>query len=89
VEFKARVEQAEFEYLEQLRADRCQARSKALTQVLRLYASGRTGAHCDTLLGYPMQWQIMGAGTTMNLSNGLPYYHGVVMFPSPILARSH
>jgi hypothetical protein len=36
--------------------------------------------------GYPMQWQLMGPGTTVNLSNGLPYYHGVVMFPSPILA---
>lgn len=36
--------------------------------------------------GYPMQWQLMGAGTTINLSNGLPYYHGVVMYPSPILA---
>ena len=26
------------------------------------------------------------AGTHINLSNGLLYYHGVVMFPSPILA---
>jgi len=33
-----------------------------------------------------MQWQLMGPGTTINLSNGLPYYHGIVMFPSPLLA---
>jgi hypothetical protein len=35
---------------------------------------------------YPMQWQLMGPGTTINLSNGLPYYHGVVYYPVPILA---
>jgi hypothetical protein len=35
VEFCARVEQADFDYLEQLRAERGQARSRALTQVLR------------------------------------------------------
>jgi len=28
----------------------------------------------------------MGPGTTINVSNGLPYYHGVVMYPTPILA---
>jgi len=36
---------------------------------------------------YPMQWQLLGAGTTYNLSNGLPYYHGVVFYPVPILAQ--
>lgn len=35
--------------------------------------------------GFPMQWQLMGAGTTINLSNGLPYYHGVVTYPVPVL----
>jgi hypothetical protein len=35
---------------------------------------------------YPMQWQLMGAGSTINLSNGLPYYHGVVYYPVPILS---
>lgn len=35
---------------------------------------------------YPMQWQLLGAGTTINLSNGLPYYHGVVFYPVPLLA---
>lgn len=37
--------------------------------------------------GYPMQWQLLGPGTTYNLSNGLPYYHGVVLYPVPILAQ--
>ncbi len=36
---------------------------------------------------YPMQWQLLGAGTTYDLSNGLPYYHGVVFYPVPILAQ--
>lgn len=40
----------------------------------------------NMLPGYPSLWQLLGAGTTINLSNGLPYYHGVVTFPSPILA---
>ena len=35
---------------------------------------------------YPMQWQLIGPGTTINLSNGLPYYHGVVYYPVPILS---
>ena len=33
-----------------------------------------------------MQWQILGANTSINLSNGIPYYHGVVTLPSPVLA---
>jgi len=37
--------------------------------------------------GYPMQWQLLGPGTTYNLANGLPYYHGVVLYPVPILAQ--
>ena len=36
---------------------------------------------------YPMQWQLLGPGTTINLSNGLPYYHGTVFYPVPILAN--
>lgn len=35
--------------------------------------------------GFPMQWQLMGPGSTINLSNGLPYYHGVVTYPVPVL----
>jgi hypothetical protein len=40
----------------------------------------------NTQPGYPMMWQLLGPNTTINLSNGLPYYHGVVTFPVPILA---
>lgn len=40
----------------------------------------------NTLPGYPMMWQLMGPGTNINVSNGLPYYHGVVQYPTPILA---
>jgi hypothetical protein len=40
----------------------------------------------NTVPGYPMMWQLLGANSTINLSNGLPYYHGVVTYPAPILA---
>jgi hypothetical protein len=40
----------------------------------------------NTLPGYPMLWALLGPNTTINISNGLPYYHGVVTFPVPILA---
>lgn len=36
--------------------------------------------------GYPMQWQLQGPGTTINVGQGLPYYHGVTFYPTPILA---
>lgn len=45
--------------------------------------SDRSG---NAMPGYPMQWQIMGPGSTVNLSSGVPYYHGVVMFPTPVMA---
>lgn len=50
------------------------------------YTVALTDPSGNTLPGYPMQWQLMGPNTTINLSNGLPYYHGTVYFPSPILA---
>jgi len=50
------------------------------------YNASLTDQYGNPIPGYPMQWQILGAGTTVNLSNGLPYYHGVVMYPVPILA---
>lgn len=50
------------------------------------YTVALTDPSGNTLPGYPMQWQLMGPNTTINLSNGLPYYHGTVFFPSPILA---
>lgn len=40
----------------------------------------------NALPGYPMQWQLNGPGTSINLSQGLPYYHGVVFYPTPILS---
>lgn len=40
----------------------------------------------NTLPGYPMMWQLLGPNTAINLANGLPYYHGVVTYPVPILA---
>jgi general stress protein YciG len=33
-----------------------------------------------------LHWQLMGPGATVNVSSGIPYYHGIVMFPTPILA---
>lgn len=50
------------------------------------YVVSMSDASGNTLPGYPMSWQLLGPNTTINLSNGVPYYHGVVTFPSPILA---
>lgn len=43
----------------------------------------------NVLPGYPMQWQLLGPGNTLNLANGLPYYNGAVNFPIPLLARPY
>jgi hypothetical protein len=43
----------------------------------------------SSLPGYPMQWQLLGPGNTINLSQGLPMYNGTVTFPIPILARPY
>jgi hypothetical protein len=40
----------------------------------------------NTQPNYPMMWQLLGPNSTINLSNGLPYYNGLVTFPTPILA---
>lgn len=50
------------------------------------YTASLTDTSGNTLPGYPMTWQLLGPNTTINLSNGLPYYHGVVTYPVPILA---
>ena len=50
------------------------------------YVATMTDSDGNGLPGFPMQWQLLGAGTTINLSNGWPYYHGVVTYPVPILA---
>lgn len=44
-----------------------------------------TDSSGNAIPGYPMQWQLMGPGSTVNLSNGLPYYHGIVYYPIPVL----
>jgi len=50
------------------------------------YTVALTDTGGNTLPGYPMMWQLMGPNTTIDLSTGLPYYHGTVYFPTPILA---
>lgn len=50
------------------------------------YNVALTDTNGNTMPGYPMQWQLMGPGSEINLSLGLPYYHGVVYYPTPILA---
>jgi hypothetical protein len=50
------------------------------------YKVALTDSSGNAYPGYPMMWQLLGPGTTINLSNGLPYYHGTVIFPAPILA---
>lgn len=50
------------------------------------YTVALTDPSGNTQPGYPMMWQLMGPNTTINLSNGLPYYHDTVYFPTPILA---
>lgn len=39
----------------------------------------------NTLFSYPEMWQFYGPGSTYNLSQGIPYYHGQVTYPIPIL----
>jgi hypothetical protein len=39
----------------------------------------------NTLFSYPELWQFFGPGSTYNLSQGIPYYHGQVTYPIPLL----
>ncbi len=39
----------------------------------------------NTLFAYPEMWQFFGPGSTYNLSQGIPYYHGQVTYPIPLL----
>lgn len=50
------------------------------------YTVSLTDPQGNTYPGYPMMWQLLGPGTTINLANGLPYYNGIVTYPIPILA---
>lgn len=43
----------------------------------------------NTLPGYPMMWQLLGPGNTINLNQGLPLYNNTVTYPVPILARPY
>jgi hypothetical protein len=51
------------------------------------YNVNLTDSRGNPVPNYPMQWQLLGAGTTINLSNGLPYYHGIVFYPVPIFSQ--
>jgi hypothetical protein len=41
----------------------------------------------NTLFQYPQMWQVLGPGSTYNLSQGIPYYNGQVTYPVPILSQ--
>ena len=41
----------------------------------------------NTLFVYPQMWQLLGPGSTYNLSEGIPYYNGQVTFPTPVLTQ--
>lgn len=51
------------------------------------YTVGMTTPAGNTMPGYPMQWQLLGPGNTINLGNGFPLYNGTVTYPIPVLAR--
>lgn len=53
------------------------------------YNVALTDSSGNPVPGYPMLWQLLGPGTTVNVGNGVPYYHGVVTFPAPILANPY
>ena len=39
--------------------------------------------------GFPQQWQLLGPGSSYNLSNGLPLYNGRVTYPVPVLTQPY
>lgn len=49
------------------------------------YAVSLVDASGNTLFSYPEMWQFFGPGSAYNLSQGIPYYHGQVTYPIPIL----
>lgn len=50
------------------------------------YGVSATTPAGQTLPGFPMQWQLLGPGGIVNVSQGLPLYNGTVQYPVPILA---
>jgi hypothetical protein len=53
------------------------------------YTVSLNGPGGDVLPGYPMQWQLLGPGQTIDLNKGLPIYNGQVTYPIPILAQPY
>lgn len=53
------------------------------------YTVSLTDASGNTLFSYPEMWQFFGPGSTYNLSQGIPYYHGQVTYPVPILTTPY
>jgi hypothetical protein len=49
------------------------------------YQASLVDASGNTLFNYTELWQFYGPGSTYNLSNGIPYYHGQVTYPVPVL----
>lgn len=41
----------------------------------------------NTLFAYPQMWQFLGPGSAYNLSQGIPYYNGMVTYPVPVLTQ--
>ena len=53
------------------------------------YQVSLTSPSGGTMPGYPQQWQLLGPGNTINVSQGLPLYNGTVTYPIPVLARPY
>ena len=49
------------------------------------YQVSLVDASGNTLFSYPELWQFYGPGSAYNLSSGIPYYHGQVTYPVPVL----
>jgi hypothetical protein len=49
------------------------------------YNASLTDSSGNTLFSYPEMWQFLGPGSVYNLSDGIPYYHGQVTYPVPVL----
>ncbi len=49
------------------------------------YTASLVDADGNNLFNYSEMWQFFGPGSTYNLSQGIPYYHGQVTYPIPIL----
>lgn len=50
------------------------------------YVVSLTDAAGNQYPKFQSEWQLNGPGSIIDLSAGLPYYHGVVYYPSPLMA---